>query len=1038
MSPQSVYPDKDFAPSLKRLRRAGGQKEKIADKVFALLGKAELGEGDPFDRLQTTNHGESRIAHCTKYDLGSGCRLVTVFTNGCRLLLFVGDHEETERWIESHKGCTFGIDEDKRIASTSRSSLHGASRITRTPNNEVGKLLDRLPEAHLDALIGSLASREVKEAQKLEGGATDDAIYQATRFVTDADKSEALYDVLVLLNHGDTDGAINRININLGKFRPLDELNPEEVFEIRSGSTIKKFSTSSNEYQTWLRNYVESEHPYEWFLFMHPEQEAFVDADYSGPVKLSGVSGSGKTSIAIRRAIRLAHMYPNEKILILTLNRALAGLISQIVDHACRDESTRSRIETKSMFSLGQELLREFEPDNARLYTDTTWGLEEHKDEVYREYYRCLNNFSDAEVMLPTHRLLVARGIDAERYLFEEFDWIRSATNIDRREEEYLTMPRKGRRLALDVSQRAHVLKGLDGWEHKMTAVGVVDHMGLITALSRHASKIKPKYRSVIVDEAQDFGTTELQIVRALVAPSQNDLFMCGDAAQLILPKHQILAHAGIETGNRSFKISRNYRNSREILECAHKILFENLADQHFENSEMEISDPKFAYRSSAAPVVLEAESLQQEISAAIRLLRGNIKYEEERGRKHTGCIAIAGYSHFEVTQLGLELGIKVLDAEHDFLRDQLFLSDLEQTKGHEFDTVVVVNCTNKALPPEGVPDDETYRHASQLYVAITRAKTQVVLSYSGELSAWLSNERVGLRPDLWSEYEDLKDLPEIQMPGFLPEFPDQEKDGLRPLTGRQFLYTPYARGFDTELQDKFAELIDGSGLIRNGKRIKWKNIGALLDDYDRHSGSDKVFRVFGKYDDVVRERLVAAIRGTRPVMQRRSPAQPTRPPTPPSAPRRANPTPPAQPDADPGALSARNTNGTDELRALNLSPRHMATLHGYGVRNLTDLFNHAEALLRHMTEHEVRTLLRKARQLQGNLGQQPAPGNMRIATLGLDPRLVEKLARLRIERVQQLQAFTLSQLRASPLLNATDLQQITRVARTKRITLRP
>ncbi|MGD5626667.1 hypothetical protein QUT74_22490, partial [Xanthomonas citri pv. citri] len=155
----------------------------------------------------------------------------------------------------------------------------------------------------------------------------------------------------------------------------------------------RKVQLGSTEYNEWVSRFMETSHPFDWFLFMHPEQERHVATDYAGPAKLSGVTGSGKTSIAVKRAVRLAREYPAEKILVLSLNRALCEFISEIVDHACgSDTDLRRRIEVSSLFAVCQTLLREFEPNNSKLYSDVTWGLEEHKDEIYREFYRCLSN----------------------------------------------------------------------------------------------------------------------------------------------------------------------------------------------------------------------------------------------------------------------------------------------------------------------------------------------------------------------------------------------------------------------------------------------------------------------------------------------------------------------------------------------------------------------------------------------------------------------------------------------------------------------
>jgi hypothetical protein len=53
-----------------------------------------------------------------------------------------------------------------------------------------------------------------------------------------------------------------------------------------------------------------------------------------------------------------------------------------------------------------------------------------------------------------------------------------------------------------------------------MRDVGVIDYLGLTSALGSHLDRIEPLYTNVLVDEAQDFGTTELRVVRNLVQPA--------------------------------------------------------------------------------------------------------------------------------------------------------------------------------------------------------------------------------------------------------------------------------------------------------------------------------------------------------------------------------------------------------------------------------------------------------------------------------------------------------------------------------------
>ncbi|MGD5626680.1 3'-5' exonuclease, partial [Xanthomonas citri pv. citri] len=146
-----------------------------------------------------------------------------------------------------------------------------------------------------------------------------------------------------------------------------------------------------------------------------------------------------------------------------------------------------------------------------------------------------------------------------------------------------------------------------------------------------------------------------------------------------------------------------------------------------------------------------------------------------------SGCIAIVGYSSFEVQQYGSEIGIPVLDGASKFLHGSRFLSDLEQTKGYEFDTMVIVNCALGQLPPSGAPEQEVFRNASEFYVAMTRAKNQLILSFTGTVCKWLGT--LQLEASRWSDVVDTEDLPELGVPGFLQEFPDAENLEISALT---------------------------------------------------------------------------------------------------------------------------------------------------------------------------------------------------------------------------------------------------------------
>ena len=49
------------------------------------------------------------------------------------------------------------------------------------------------------------------------------------------------------------------------------------------------------------------DYPWEkWAVFLHPEQREIVEKDFSGPARISGSAGTGKTIVALHRAVYLA------------------------------------------------------------------------------------------------------------------------------------------------------------------------------------------------------------------------------------------------------------------------------------------------------------------------------------------------------------------------------------------------------------------------------------------------------------------------------------------------------------------------------------------------------------------------------------------------------------------------------------------------------------------------------------------------------------------------------------------------------------
>ena len=815
---------KDFMVSVRALYQFGGKFQTAAEKVQMVVGRTNLQEEDIFKGLSLTNYGESRIDHCVKFDLTGFARLIMIQDNGICAFCFAGKHPDCDKWLDRNQGLRLTVDGDNVLARvfTSNDISNVKSRIVSQTDLSTGKLFEKLPKRYYNRMAEGIDPTILKLFQELESIVSEEEILELAYQIDERNQREVFFDVFCLLRNGDVIEAKKRIDLFTN-----DRLLIAEVEEERVQSVVEGDEFSDAEVFTELfEHFIKTADYRDWMLFMGNEQRKVVDRDFSGPAKLTGVSGSGKTCVVINRSIRLAKKYEGKNILILTLSRALSKLIENLVDYAC-PPGVRSFIIVKSFWELCQEQLRDFEPnDFAKLYTDVTWKHGEHITEIWNEFYdiwkqRECNNLDAHECLFDVHRALLSRGVFPKQYISQEFDWIRTAFPPSER-DGYLDIERRGRSVPLTRDLRKLILKGLECWENKMRSIGVIDYLGLAVTLHKHIEKIEPRFKCILVDEAQDFGTIELQIVRRLVPEDENDVFLTGDVAQRVYTKHHKVKSAGIDYSGRTTSITRNYRNSREILGAAYNVLKQNSSLDAFTDEDFEILEPEFANYSTPKPLALRADSLDDEFARSFNYLRK--KYPEQDKKK--ACIAIAGYSMIELKPLGEKLGLPILDGTKGLAQGTIFLSDLDQTKGFEFDTICILNCNKMAIPNPALPEAEWYRELSKFYVAMTRAKQELIISYSSNLTEFVRSSRDYFVFALWSEHEE-SDV--VEQAGMDLRFDSISDTNVLDLAGTEFLYTKRALGCSLSLQQKLVEKIEGKDVYANGKRIGWRSLRALF-----------------------------------------------------------------------------------------------------------------------------------------------------------------------------------------------------------------
>jgi hypothetical protein len=66
-----------------------------------------------------------------------------------------------------------------------------------------------------------------------------------------------------------------------------------------------------------------------WGVFLHPSQRSSVERDHGGPARVAGSAGTGKTIVALHRAVRLAKADSRARILLTTFSDPLADTLKK-------------------------------------------------------------------------------------------------------------------------------------------------------------------------------------------------------------------------------------------------------------------------------------------------------------------------------------------------------------------------------------------------------------------------------------------------------------------------------------------------------------------------------------------------------------------------------------------------------------------------------------------------------------------------------------------------------------------------------------
>ncbi|NKG19882.1 3'-5' exonuclease [Paeniglutamicibacter terrestris] len=496
-----------------------------------------------------------------------------------------------------------------------------------------------------------------------------------------------------------------------------------------------------------LRDVIEGGSADAWRTFLHPEQRRYADGSWNGPFRLSGGAGTGKTVVILHRAKTLAERNPAARIIVTTFTRTLATSLNQSLRKLDSNLQLAQTAGTQGTFTCGvdslvSQVFNSATPDERKAALKEVFG-EAHASSNFRPSGVTAQQWKDA-LESTDH------GLDPElanpTFLEQEYISVVLANFVASR-DAYVKVPRVGRGTALTRPKRLGVWKIFEAFRQEQRVAGNISfpELAAVSAvLLRHRTDAgKPAIADhVLIDEAQDLHAAHWLFLRALAAPGQNDLFIAEDSHQRIYGQKVPLSRYGIAIVGRSRRLSLNYRTTAQNLAYAVRLL-KGAEIEDFEGTPEEVNGYHSA-RSGPNPSEAGAASLADELDDVQKHITKWLDQDVQGNM--IGIIARTKYQLQKLQSGMAERKVEVRDVDHPGDGTKPLYMTMHRAKGMEFFKVILFGVNEGAVPlslatdglAEAEKNDALLRERSLLYVAATRARDELVVSWSGNPSGLL------------------------------------------------------------------------------------------------------------------------------------------------------------------------------------------------------------------------------------------------------------------------------------------------------------
>ena len=690
-----------FTDSLSRLELP---EQKLVKTTAFDLQVDSSGNGHQFHRLDN-----AKDRHFWSVRVSSDIRLIVHRSNNTLLLCYVDHHDKAYAWAERRKlethpttGAAQMVEIRERVQEVTLPVY--AVEVPQAQKAHTAKPASTKPKPPVLAHVArdTLLSHGVPEEWLADvQQATEDSLFDVTAHLP-SEAAEALLELA-------TGGTPKRPLVPEAESSPFAHPDAQRRFRIMDGAEALEMAFT---------------YPWEkWTVFLHPAQSQLVERDYSGPARVSGSAGTGKTIVALHRAVHMVRSQPDSRVLLTTFSEPLASALHTKLARLIKTTpQLGERIEVHALNAIGE-----------RLYARSVGRAKIAKRSRVKELLK------EAVAAAPAQSFRLA-------FLTSEWDDVVDAWQVESW-EAYRDVKRLGRKTRLSEQQRKQIWEIMDALRAKLAAAKLITHAGMFQALAMSLRKAtRPPFDAVVVDECQDLSVTQLRFLASLGGGRTNGLFFAGDLGQRIFQLPFSWKALGVELRGRAFTLRINYRTSHQIRQQADRLLGPEISD--VDGISEDRRGAQSVFNGPDPSISIHADEVAEQ-SAVAAWITGLIRAGMEPGE-----IGVFVRSEAEVPRARAALDAAcvpyvTLDQRVLTVSGSASVGTMHLAKGLEFRAVVVMACDDEVLPSQQriaeIGDDadlEEIYHTERnlLYVACTRAREQLLLTGVDPASEFLDD----------------------------------------------------------------------------------------------------------------------------------------------------------------------------------------------------------------------------------------------------------------------------------------------------------